>query len=301
MISYFDLHCDTLLKAYLGNYSLLSSPLQISFDKCIEFSRYIQIMAIWTENHLSDCEGFEQYKKIIEYAKNQMLIFEKSNENLSDFSFFLSVEDLRIIEKDLFRLKILFDDGVRFATLFWENANQFGGAWNSKLGLSNFGKDTILQMFNFGIIPDVSHSNERSCYDIIELCSIHSKTLIASHSNSLSVCNHKRNLSDEAFAEIIKLDGVVGISLCTDHLSNSGFASINDILKHIDTFLCLGGENHVCLGCDFDGISTLPLKIHNISDISKLYFKLMDLYGQNIADKIFFKNAYTFICKHLTH
>lgn len=256
-------------------------------------------MAIWTEDHLSNLDGYIQYKKVIEYAKKERIAFRRNLNNSDDFSFFLSIEDLRIIGNDLSRLNGLYSDGVRFASLFWKGTNQFGGAWDTDLGLSNFGIDVLIRMLELGIIPDISHSSAKSTQCILELCDIYKKSPLASHSNLFSACNHKRNISNEHFKELIRLGGILGVSLCPEHLSNKGFAAIDDVLRHIDAFLCLGGENNICFGCDFDGVSELPLKIRNIMDISKIHLKLTDLYGEAIANKIFFNNAYSFMNKNL--
>ena len=66
------------------------------------------------------------------------------------------------------------------------------------------------------IAIDLSHANEKTFYDIVELCKnlkSNGKDAIvfASHSNVKAICNHPRNLSDEQILKIKELDGVVGI------------------------------------------------------------------------------------------
>lgn len=301
MLSLFDLHCDTLSRAYRNNLSLHSSnDLHISFNKCSVFSKYTQIMAIWTDDCLSDCEGFNQYLEIIKFAKNQEVIFTTNAEVVQDFSLFLSIEDLRIIENDLLRLDLLYKDGVRVITPVWKNTNVIGGAWNTSNGLSEFGKNAIRRMLELGIIPDLSHASEKTFYDILELCSKYNKIPIASHSNSYSVCKHKRNLTNEQISCLISLGSIVGISLAPEHLSSNGVADIEDILMHIDAYLSMGGESTVCLGCDFDGVSSLPLGISDISSLEGLYYRMTDEYGAKVTDKIFYANAHNFMKKNLT-
>ncbi|MBO5375033.1 MAG: membrane dipeptidase [Clostridia bacterium] len=294
MISLFDLHCDTLLKAYLGSYSLWSSPLHISLDKAADFSTYNQVMAIWTDDRLNDHDGYLQYLNIVEYAKNQKVLFANNFSNLSNSTFILAIEDARIIEDDLSRVDQFFSDGVRIITPVWKGINSIGGAWDTSVGLTEFGKNAICRMLELGILVDISHASVESAYDIMNICALFGAPPIASHSNCLSVCNHKRNLSSKQFYELASLGGIVGICLCPEHLSSSGYATIDDILNHIDAFLCLGWENKICLGCDFDGVSSLPLKISGISDLKKLYFRIESTYDEKIANKIFFDNAFSF-------
>ena len=66
------------------------------------------------------------------------------------------------------------------------------------------------------IAIDLSHSNEKTFYDIIDLCNkLKSQgkrpIVFASHSNAKGICNHTRNLSDEQIIKINKLDGIIGI------------------------------------------------------------------------------------------
>ena len=293
MIPLFDLHCDTLLKVYSNDYSLYTSPLHISFDKC-SFSPYLQIMAIWTDDALSNADGYKQCLNIIEYVKNQGIIFSTTIDSSDYPTLFLSIEDLRIIEADISRIDQLWSLGVRLITPFWRDESVLGGAWNTNFGLSSLGKSALNHMLSLGIIPDISHASRSSTEGIFELCADTNVIPIASHSNSFSVCNHKRNLLDIHFEYLVRIGGVVGISLCPEHLSSDGYASISTILNHIYHYLSLGGEDNICLGCDFDGISSLPLGISNISDLSSLYRSICDEFGEIIAQKIFYNNAYSF-------
>ena len=94
------------------------------------------------------------------------------------------------------------------------------------------------------------------------------------------------------------MNGLVGISLASEHLS-SGQATINDILKHIYHYLSLGGENSVCLGCDFDGIKSLPQEISSIYDLNKLFYLIEKSFGIEIALKIFFSNSFKFFSSRI--
>lgn len=290
MIPLFDLHCDTLCSAFKSGYSLFSSPLHISFDKCKKFSPYAQVMAIWTDSSLNNEEGFHVYKKVLEYARNQGVFFSTKFDGDNNSALFISVEDVRIIGNDLSKIDTLFQDGVKIITPIWKDTSQIGGAWNTNIGLSPFGKIALSQMIRLGITIDVSHSSIQSFYDILEICEQNNAIPIATHSCSHSVCNHKRNLTDEQFKNLLKMNACVGISLAPEHLSRDSNASIKDILKHIDAYLCLGGENNICLGCDFDGVSSLPNGISGINDLDKLYYETFLVYGETVTDKIFYRN-----------
>ena len=294
MIPLFDLHCDTLLSLYKEKYTLDSSPLHISNRKTSNFSPYTQVMAIWSDCRLSSKDAYNQYKNVIEYAKRLNINFAGKFSDILSGGKILAIEDGRIIENDVSRLEEFKNDGVKIITLSWSGINQICGSWDTDASLSEFGKDFVEKCFELSIIPDISHTSVEATKDIIELARKHNKTIIASHSNSYSVCNHKRNLRDDDFLAICELGGIVGISLAPQHLDIDGNANIETILKHISNYLSLGGENTVCLGCDFDGVSSLPDGISDISDLTKLYNAITTKFGNKIADKIFYENAYNY-------
>ncbi len=294
MIPLFDLHCDTLEEMYLGNYSFHSSPLHISLDKCVDYSPYVQVMAIWSDYRLTPKEAYERYSKVLSYAKNQGISFIKNFESISNRSYILAIEGAKITEGDINRLYKFKKDGVKIITLFWKDTNLLGGAWNTDVPLSEFGTEFINKCFELSIIPDVSHASTQATRDIIELAKEHNKTIIASHSNSYTLCNHRRNLTDNDFKEIKDLKGLVGISLASEHLQKGKQAEICDILKHIYHYLSLDGIDTVCLGCDFDGVSSLPRGISDITNLKELYFEIQGNFGNEAAEKIFFRNAYEF-------
>jgi len=122
-------------------------------------------------------------------------------------------------------------------------------------------------MNELGIFLDVSHMNDRSFCDAIELTEL---PPFATHSNSRAVCNNPRNLSDEQFKLIKEKGGFVGINYYPLFVTGSKKARITDIIKHMEHFLGLGGEDVIGLGSDFDGIDFVTDDLSSIGDIDKL-------------------------------
>ena len=299
MIPLFDLHCDTLLELYKKNEDIQKNSLHISFEKAKNFNPYIQISAIWSPSSLFDEEAYQNYIKVRDYLIRQNIYFATSASGLRQKTFILAIEDARLLNGKIERLYDLYNDGVRFLTLNWQGSSIIGGAWNTTYGLTQFGKEVAIKCFDLGIIPDISHSSIKTSEELCELCSTFKKPLIASHSNSFSICNHKRNLNDNLFKNVVKMNGLVGISLAKEHISSSNIVTSDDVLKHIYHYLSLDGENTIALGCDFDGVSALPIDISSISELEMLYYKIESSFGERIAKKIFFYNAYNFIRKNL--
>lgn len=299
MIPLFDLHCDTLSQLYKTKQDIKDAKLNISLDKAVNFSPYIQVMAIWSDASLCDEDAYLEYLEVLRYARKQNIFFAKNASLLRQRSFFLAIEDARILSGDISRLDKLYSDGVRILTLNWRGESIIGGGWDTSLPLTPFGRSVVCKACSLGIITDISHSSEKASFEAIDICLKHNKIPIASHSNSFTVCGHNRNLSDELFSLLCKNGSIVGISLAPEHLDVEKKATINSILNHIYHYLSLGGENAVSLGCDFDGVSSLPLGIDSISDLKKLYNEIYDNFGRDIAMKLFFQNAFNFICKYI--
>ncbi|PKP35992.1 MAG: membrane dipeptidase, partial [Bacteroidetes bacterium HGW-Bacteroidetes-15] len=129
-------------------------------------------------------------------------------------------------ENDLGKLEALYNRGVRYITLTWNNSTPWAtsasdetnpeGAKNSegKKGLTAFGKQVVQKMNSLGMMVDISHVGEQTFYDVIATTS---KPVIASHSSVYTLCPHKRNLKDEQIKAIAKNGGVIQINF------NSGF------------------------------------------------------------------------------
>jgi membrane dipeptidase len=129
-------------------------------------------------------------------------------------------------ENDLGKLEALYNPGVRYITLTWNNSTPWAtsasdetnpsGTKNSegKNGLTAFGKEIVQKMNSLGMMIDISHVGEQTFYDVIATTT---KPVIASHSSVYALCPHKRNLKDEQIKAVAKNAGVIQINF------NSGF------------------------------------------------------------------------------
>lgn len=297
MTALFDLHCDTLLEAYNNGFNINDSNLHISLNKAKCFKPYVQVTSIWSDYRLDNDTAFEKACNVIKYYRSLDLNFCTELNEFSENSFILGIEDARLLNNDISRLDVLYKLGVRVLTLNWKGVSCIGGAFDTDFGLTAFGKNVVKHCSELGIIVDMSHSSICSFYDVLELSYKYGFIPIASHSNSFSICNHPRNLDDSQFKALRDMESIVGISLASEHLGKN--ATIYTIIKHILHYLSLGGEKTIALGCDFDGVSCLPIGIKSICDLNKLYSLLEKEVGKEIANNIFFKNANTFFNKYL--
>lgn len=283
----FDLHCDTLYEMYKQDQGFVDNTLSISLDKAGCFEEYRQVLAVWSQNDLTEQECFEQFLSVYKTYKERVP---------ADFPHVLAVEGGKALGGKIENLKRFYDMGVRFLTLVWAGECSIGGAHDTDAGLTDFGYEVLNGCFELGIIPDISHASDKVFWQVYEEVRKRGKTFVATHSNSRYIHNHRRNLTDEMFCAIKESHGVVGISLEPTHTS-ADEPTIKDICKHIFHYISLGGEDTVCLGCDLDGVTRNIKDIPDISYLPRLYEALM---AEGVdADKIFYNNANNFYIRNL--
>lgn len=307
----FDLHCDTATRLRSEHQSLTENTLHISLSAARSLESYAQVMAVWTDARLSDASGYTRFFEVVKNLRreisqaSELVALVEDAETLSTalasgkMAMILSVEDARILEGDLSRLDVLRAEGVRTLTLNWSGVTCIGGAHDTDVGLSDFGRDAVERCFDIGIVPDVSHCSRRGTVEVIALARERSLPIIASHSDSYAQNPHTRNLRNEDFLAIRELRGLVGINLCPTHLRNGGDATLCDVIRHIEHYLSLGGENVLAMGCDLDGTS-LPRGFSGLSDIPSIAEELARLnYSNTLIERITYGNALDFFKRSL--
>jgi len=290
-----DAHCDTITKIKNTNQQLLKNNCHIDLNRLGEYETPVQFFAVCLEENSPKeplkrtldyidfyYEQLNKYSNFIAPVKNYMDILKNKDNN--KISSLLSVEGGDAIEKDLKNLKLLYDKGVRAINLTWNFDNLIAGGIKGQCDtLTDFGREVIRYMENLGIIIDVSHLGQKSFWQVDSLVK---GPYIASHSNAKAVCNNSRNLSDEQLKAIAQKNGVIGINLYSDFLTDKPYSSIEDIITHIDYISSLIGFDYIGLGCDFDGIDKMPIQIKNISNLNLLIENLSNKYGDSKLEKL---------------
>ena len=280
----FDLHCDTLYKAAMDDSTLYNDAYHINIQKSQKIDTYIQMMAVWIPDGVRNESAVSLFKKCVEIYNRDRLFEDKHK-------FFLTVEGGSVLAGDLENIKLLTNNCVRALTLTWNNENELAFGAYSKGGLKPFGKEAVKLLQKNKIVVDISHLNEEGFYDVMEIAD---RPIIATHSNSKSITNSPRNLTDDQFKCIIKSGGIVGLNFYKGFLNNDeNKASIDDFLRHAYHFMCLSDDEHICIGSDFDG-ADMPDDIQGLQDIEKVYMAFCTNFGRKTADKIFFDNANKF-------
>ena len=209
-------------------------------------------------------------------------------------SAFFTVENGKALNGKIENVKRFAELGVRIMTLTWNEMNEIGSGVLSedKCGLTDFGKLAVAEMEKYGIVIDVSHASDGLFYDVVNQTN---KPFIATHSDSRTITQNPRNLTDEQIKIIIQRGGLIGLNLHNAFLNNNpDKACMNDILKHCEYMLSLGCENSLCFGTDFDGCD-LPRDIVGSDSIGEIYeLFLGNNYNESVLKKIFYENAYNF-------
>ena len=313
-LSLFDTHCDTAYELFHRKEALFENTCHISLSHAKEYQKYAQLFAIWANRRKDDETCWQEFLQVADNLDRQIAqengaIARVTDKKTLDHALqngkravILAVEDARILAGDIDRLQTLYDKGVRCITLLWGGETCIGGSHDTNVGLTDFGKLVAKRCFEIGIVPDISHASEQSVDDVIEIAQSYNKPFIATHSNSHSAYAHTRNLRDRHLKALMELGGTVGVSMCCSHLRNCSDknAAIDDVIRHIDHYMELGAQDHLCFGCDFDG-TDLPEGITNVGDLYAIAEALFTRgYSQELIDKIFWHNAYSFFQKQLT-
>ena len=298
-----DMHCDSLLavnaesgliKPY--NFSNKYPHLQFVAEFCPKsnedpFTRRKRLMRL-LDLYLYECErlGISQIKSV-----KDLIRFE----TVGGTHALLSIEGGGGLFADSEELPTLMNAGLFVMGLAWDDNELSKSAWCSEdTGLTDKGRELTKRAEELGIIIDVSHLSDKAFYDTLE---IYQSPVLATHSNFRSVCNSKRNLTDDMALKIAKRGGVIGINLYPPFLSESKTATLNDVLRHVEHGLSLLGENALGFGFDIDGTSEqYPTEISlNESIHDQIINLLLSHYSESVVRKIAGENALNFLKENI--
>jgi membrane dipeptidase len=307
-MDYFDLHCDTITKCFDSGQKLAHNDLALSLERTHGYEKWAQFFAVWIDDTRRGESAFDYFRGSAEFLQEEI------RENGDSASFCRTASDLKAAAQSGRRAALLSIEGsaalagdmehlydakrlgVSMITLTWNGHCEAGdgcGVPHAE-GLTPFGISLVRRMQKLNIIADVSHLSEKGFWDVARAAR---RPFIASHSDSKAVFEHRRNLTDDQFREIVKGGGLVGINLCGEFLRD-GSPRVDDVLRHVDHFLHLGGENILAVGSDLDGC-VMAAGVRTADEMSNLYDLLKHSFGADIADRIFWQNAFRFFTENL--
>lgn len=142
-------------------------------------------------------------------------------------------------------------------------------------GLSQLGRDVLEASNELGIVTDLSHSNDRTFYEVLERTS---RPPIMSHTAVFALCNHWRCLTDDQIRALADAGGAMGIAFAPMFIHpDSEKATIDRVAEHVCYVADLVGIDYVGIGTDYDGLGDTPPVVREVSQLVKLTRSMMEL------------------------
>lgn len=204
------------------------------------------------------------------------------------------------------KVRWMWDAGVRIASLCWndENALATGTKGNAHHGLHELGREALAAMKELGMIVDVSHANETTFWDILQIDGL---AVIATHSNCYQLCAHPRNLKDEQLMALRKRQGLIGMNsapaFIDEEKAKRDCAHLVRHAKYIQ-MLQQGSVDGIACGFDFmDFYDGNHDSCRKLEDCRKTQEFVRELKRQGFTpvqqQAIAYENAKAFLLRHL--
>ena len=228
-----DTHADTPQRFLDENYDIGSTDPKdsghISLDKAKAGNLGAEFFSIWVEpetnkghfaRHTLDLID-SVYEQAARHPDRMMMAFSVDDIERAHrehkLAALLGIEGGHSIENDVRLLRDFYRLGVRYMTLSWSNTNEWadssGDIDDPKVehhnGLTDGGKQIVLEMNRLGMLIDISHVADKTFYDAI---AISKAPVIASHSSARSLTNHPRNMTDDMLRAVAKNGGIVQVN-----------------------------------------------------------------------------------------
>jgi len=225
-----DTHADTPQRFLDENYDIGSTdpkdPGHISLDKAKAGGLGAEFFSIWVEpeankghfaHHTLDLID-SVYEQAARHPDRMRMAFSVEDIERAHrehkLAALLGIEGGHSVENDIRLLRDYYRLGVRYMTLSWSNTNEFAdssGDINNPTvehhnGLTEGGKQIVLEMNRLGMLVDISHVADKTFFDAIAVAKA---PVIASHSSARALTNHPRNMTDDMLRAVAKNGGVV--------------------------------------------------------------------------------------------
>ena len=236
-----DTHNDVLMRSMMGRNILTELP--ESHSDLVKFKKGgvdLQVFSVWVSPSKIDPEEYYNYANAmitqLEYLCSRVpdqwaipynyqdIVYNDQHDILSCM---IGVEGGHVIENDLSKLDALYDRGMRYLSLTWNNSTNWATSAKDETekgdslmfaGLTNFGQQVVRRCNDLGVMIDISHAGEQTFWDVLE---ISTKPIIASHSSVYTLCPHFRNLKDEQLLALEKNNGVVFVNFYPAYIDST--------------------------------------------------------------------------------
>ena len=303
----FDLHCDTVLAMvgpkFYAEGTLRHNQFHIDLERAAKYPGYAQCFALYSSpliqlpKKMTMEDLFERELSVLlrEINGNGDIIAQAysaediiKNRDKGIMSAIFTIEGPAGFGYDPALLQDLYDIGFRISNLGWNESNPLTGSCMTGEGLTDQGREYVKEAQRLGMRIDVSHISDQGFWDI---CDITQAPILATHSNSRTVFDHCRNLTDEMFLEICRTGGVAGINLGAMFIGDQ--PGLDQVCDHIFHFMELDPTGkHISLGGDLDGVEELPAEFTGVESFDALAQRLLQrgLTNDQVQD-LYWNNA----------
>ncbi len=233
----------------------------------------------------------------------------------------IGIEGGHAIENSLGSLSAFFRLGARYMTLTHTNTNAWADSSGSFFtyafdpkkyaihgGLTDFGREVVLEMNRLGMLVDVSHVSDKTLQDVL---AVSQAPVFASHSSCRALADMPRNLTDDQIRAIAAKGGVVMVNFSSTFIDQSvvedykakkkavepkvadlaerykddakkrdteitkvfdGIVRLRapwaKVVDHIERVMTVGGPQAAGLGTDYDGIDDPPTGLEDVSRLA---------------------------------
>src|SRR5579872_4652184 len=228
-----DTHADTPQRFLDEGFDIGSTdpndPGHISLDKAKRGNLGAEFFSIWVDPETNQGRFAKHtfdlidsvYEQAARHPDRMMMAFsvddiERAHKQ-KKLAALMGIEGGHSIENDIHLLRDYYRLGVRYMTLSWSNTNEWadssGDIDDPKIqhhdGLTEFGKQVVLEMNRLGMMVDISHVADKTFWDAI---AVSKAPVIASHSSARALTNAPRNMTDDMLRAVAKNGGVVDVN-----------------------------------------------------------------------------------------
>jgi microsomal dipeptidase-like Zn-dependent dipeptidase len=177
----------------------------------------------------------------------------------------LTIEGLQNLEGKAANLDRLYAAGFRMAGLTHFFDNEVAGSMHGlkKGGLTPFGRDIVRRMEAKGMIVDIAHLSHAGVAEVLAMAK---RPVVSSHGGVQATCKVNRNLTDDEIRGVAKTGGIIGIGYWDAAICDTSPRAAAKAMKHVRDLV---GIQHVALGSDYDGATTVRFDTSQLAQVTQ--------------------------------
>ncbi|AZI58207.1 hypothetical protein EH165_08715 [Nakamurella antarctica] len=239
-------------------------------------------------------EQIARVREVIEHAPNALAFSPSARQvreaiSRDEIGCLIGAEGSNVLEGRIENVAELARAGMRYMTLTHNESTMWAdSATGQKLhnGLSEKGAMLVAELERQGVLVDLSHTSASTMHDVLDVAKV---PVIFSHSSNYALTRHDRNVPDGVLRRLSANGGVQMITFVPQFVSETYRTSgarkraagqpyspayLADVADHIEHSCDVVGIAHVGLGGDFDGISSTPQGLTDVSSYPALLAEL---------------------------